>query len=172
MATKSKSILVISLLVFAVLFGFLRYHPALLAAPGYTLHNITDPGWLNGRIKTLQAIIEQVPCTYTLLGWQEDEQLYYEATCDGNGQMWRYAVTADRTEKVDALPEDLYVAAVPVSTIEEGLLANVYPPELATVSRRTFITGEPLASGNGRYTALVSRHVYGPQDVLILSSIP
>ncbi len=161
-----------AILLAAVLFGFLRYQPALLAAPGYTLNNITDPGWLNGRIKTVQIAIEQVPCTYALLGWQEDEHLYYQAVCGGDGQMWRYAVSTDRSEKVDTLPDDLHVVSVPVSTIEDSLLANVYPPELATVSRRTFITGEPLASGNGRYTALVARHVYGPQDVLLLALVP
>lgn len=64
------AVLLILAILAAALFNFLRYQPALGAAPGYTMHHVTDPGWLNGRFKTLQAIVEYVPCTYTLLGWQ------------------------------------------------------------------------------------------------------
>lgn len=169
---RIEYLLILVVLFLAVaLFGILRYQPALIAAPGYSLQNVTDPGWLNGRIKSVQAGIEQVPCTYTLLGWQGEEHLYYQATCGSSDQMWHYVVSTERSEKTNMLPDDLYAVSVPVSTIEDGLLANVHPRELATVSRQTFIAGEPLSSPNGRYTALVSRHVYGPQDVLLLSSI-
>lgn len=161
-------LLAVLLLLAALIFSFLRYQPALRAAPGYTVHHVTNPGWLNGRFKSIQAITEQVPCTYTLLGWQEDKALYYQSTCASAAQTWRYTLNTTRAEKITTAPDDLYAVSVPVSTIADGLLANVSPPELATVSRQTFIAGAPLVSKNGRYTALVSRHVYGPRDVLIL----
>lgn len=85
--------------------------------------------------------------------------------------MWRYNLASAQLEKAGSLPTALYVVPVPFSDIIDGLLvANIYPPELATVSQQTFTRGEPLGSENGRYTALVSQHVYGPQDVLILMS--
>ena len=123
------------LVLAAALFWFLGYHPALMVAPGYTLRNVTDPGWLNGRIKTLQAIAEQVPCTYQLLGWQETDALYYEAACDGTSRIWRYAVADDASEPVAAAPADLYAEPVPARDIVEGVLADIRPRELATVSR-------------------------------------
>ncbi|MCZ7666435.1 MAG: hypothetical protein M5U34_04020 [Chloroflexi bacterium] len=62
------AVLLILAILAAALFNFLRYQPALGAAPGHTMHHVTDPGWLNGRFKTLQAIVEYVPCTYTPTG--------------------------------------------------------------------------------------------------------
>ncbi|MFQ5435372.1 MAG: hypothetical protein ACE5FD_10895, partial [Anaerolineae bacterium] len=126
----------------AALFWFLGYHPALMAAPGYTLHNVTDPGWLNGRIKTFQAIAEQTPCTYQLLGWQETDTLYYEASCAGTSHTWRYTVAVDTSERVAAAPSGLYVEPVPATSIINGVLADVRPRELATVSREVFIAGD------------------------------
>ncbi len=43
------AVLIILAISAAALFNFLRYHPALGAAPGYTMQHVTDPGWLNGR---------------------------------------------------------------------------------------------------------------------------
>lgn len=157
------------LVLAAALFWFLNYHPALIAAPGYKLRNITEPDWLNGRIKTLQAIAEQTPCTYQLLGWQETDALYYESTCDGTRRIWRYTVANAVSEPVTSVPAGLYNEAVPAADIVVGVLANVRPRELATVSREVFIAGDALPAPDGRFTALVSRHVYGPQDVLLLS---
>lgn len=168
---KLKKTTFFLLLMIAVgLFGFLDYHPALMAAPEHSLYNMTDPGWLNGRIKTVQAIIEKTPCSYTLLGWQDEESLYYEADCAGGSQLWQYLVSANRSEKITAVPPELYTEMVPATDITEGVLADIYPRELSTVSRETFIVGDVLPSPNGRFIALISRHVYGPQDVLLLTS--
>ncbi len=158
------------LLTAIALFSYLRYRPALLAAPGYTLHNVTDPGILHGRIKTLQTIAEQVPCTYQLLGWQSGDAFYYRSECDGNGRIWRYVIADDAVEPAAAAPDGLYAAPIPASDVIEGVLADVYPRDLATVSRETFIVGDALSSPDGRTIALISRHVYGPQDVLLLTS--
>lgn len=85
--------------------------------------------------------------------------------------MWRYDLAAEKVEKAAAPPNELYAVPTPFSTIIDGLIvSNIYPPELATVSQQTFTRSEPLGSENGRYTAIVSRHVYGPQDVVILRS--
>lgn len=165
------AVLLILAILAAVLFNFLRYQPALGAAPGYTMYHVTDPGWLNGRFKTLQAIVEYVPCTYTLLGWQGENALYYQSTCGDREQLWRYDLASEKVEKAAAPPDELYAVPTPFSTIIDNLIVtNIYPPELATVSQQTFTRGEPLGSENGRYTALVSRHVYGPQDVVILTT--
>lgn len=161
--------LLILAIMAATLFSFLRYHPALEAAPGYTMHHVTDPGWLNGRFKTVQAIVEYVPCTYTLLGWQDESALYYQSTCGDREQLWRYDLAAEKVEKASAPPNELYTVPTPFSTIIDNLIVtNIYPPELATVSQQTFSRGEPMVSENGRYTAFISQHVYGPQDVMIL----
>lgn len=158
-----------ALLTAVTLFSFLRYRPALMAAPGYTLHNVTDPGILHGRIKTLQVIAEQVPCTYQPLGWQAGDAFYYQSDCDGNSCFWRYVIADDAVEPVAAVPDGLYAAPVPANDVTDGVLADVYPRELATVSRETFIAGDALPSPDGRFTVLVSRHIYGPQDVLLLT---
>ncbi|GJM42548.1 MAG: hypothetical protein DHS20C20_28300 [Ardenticatenaceae bacterium] len=157
------------LLIILALFTWLRYHPALLAAPGFTLHNITEPGWLNGRVKSVQAIAEITPCTYTLLGWQDETHFYYEAECGQRSQLWRYTIATEQLEKATATPNDLYAEAVPAENVTEAVLANVYPRELATVSREVFIEGDVFPSLDGRFTALISRHIYGPQDVLLIS---
>ncbi|MBE2201267.1 MAG: hypothetical protein IAE79_21820 [Anaerolinea sp.] len=160
---------IVGLLLTMALFGFLRYRPALMAAPDYALHNVTEPGWLSGRIKAAQVIIEQTPCTYALLGWQEDGILYYTADCAGNSQTWRYTAATQHTEIVTQAPTGLYAETAPLSSIVDGVLADVYPRELTTVSRGVFIVGDVLPSPDGRFIAVVSRHIYGPQDVLLLT---
>ena len=166
---KWVAILVVELIVVAALFQFLKYEPGLIAAPGYALHNITEPGWLSGPFKTIHTAIEQTPCTYTLLGWQEDETLVYKADCARTSQIWRYEIAADKSEEISTAPLDLFTNAVPSTSIIEGVLANVYPRELATVSREVFIVDDAFPSPNGRFTALISRHIYGPQDILLLT---
>ena len=158
-------------MVALTVFVWLRYQPALLAEPGFTLHNITEPGWLDGRVKSLQAITEQTPCHYTLLGWQDETDFYYEAVCGQRSQLWRYTVATGLLEKATAAPNDLYAETIPAENMTESVLANVYPRELATVSREVFIEGDAFPSPDGRFTALISRHVYGPQDVLLLSPV-
>ncbi|MCP4418928.1 MAG: hypothetical protein GY805_20110 [Chloroflexi bacterium] len=66
----------------------------------------------------------------------------------------------------------LFSEKVSASTITDGVLADIYPRELSTTSRETFIVGDVLPSENGRFIALISRHVYAPQDVLLLTQTP
>ena len=117
------------LAIVALLFIF-RYSAALSAAPGYEAIWVTEPSFPAGYVKTGQIILELQPCTYELLGWQE-ETLYYQSNCQENIQFWQYK---------------------------------------EMVTRRVLLAGNGMATQDGEWTAVVSQHVYAPQDVLIVKA--
>jgi len=160
-------VILCAVIAFPLLF---RYRPALAAAPGYTMDLVTDPGLFDGMVKASQNVLEQTPCTYSLLGWSEDNRLYYQARCEGQIRTWRHSpAQADRPTPVSGSPTDLQATTVDEETMLAMVrAAGVRPTEYESVTRPLLLASEGLASPNGRWMAAVTQHIYGTQDIILL----
>ncbi len=164
--------LVIMLLVVTFPFVY-RYAPPVSAAPGYKMYVVTQPNLLEGIVKMSQVITEKRPCEYRLLGWDEDSQLYYQAMCDTEIQFWRYGITpAVRNERVSNVPADLVQIMISKQDMLEMVRADsVRPAKYESTTRPLHVQSEGYLSPNRRWVAVVTRHIYGPEDVVILTAL-
>jgi len=162
------ALIVILLTVFAVL--VLHYQPALSAAPGYEMMFVTKPRLWENPIRVWQRVTEQRPCEYQILGWSADNRLYYKATCGTETQVWEYSLNRESSQTA-SLPN----AAIQ-NTLSKGNVldmvraAGVWPREYEPETRPLLLKSEGYPSPDGRMIAIVTQHVYGPQDIVILSS--
>jgi hypothetical protein len=160
--------------VLAGLIAFAHYQPAVVAAPGYEMHWPTQPAGAGAAItKSYQRFVETRTCEYAVLGWSAEGTLYYQETCeDGDPRTWSYAPGAEsESSAVEASPPDLFQQTVPRGAILDWVHApQVRPTDAEPSVRRLKVRGDGLASPDGRRAAVVVRHVYGPEDVLVLES--
>ena len=151
------------------------YRPGLAAAPGYAMHNLTEPdGLAAGYIKELQALLDVTPCTYEILGWGPDSALYYRAVCHGQLQVWRVNPDQpDHARSVYSLPNGLFTERLPKSLVLDRVrVPAVRPLAVEPWVREVNLRSEGYPSPDGRWLAIVAERVYGPQDVLLLTDRP
>lgn len=163
------------LIIFAIVaFPFIyRYQPALSAAPGYRMQIVTVPGFFGGIIKASQNLMEQTPCKYELLGWSTDNQLYYRAICGAETQVWQYSPTQPSSHtQVSSSPTNLSASTISENTVLEMIRADgVKPEKYESVTRPILLKSKGVVSPDGRWTAIVTQHVYGTQDVVVLTDV-
>lgn len=147
-----------------------RYQPALWAAPGYQSEWVTNPGFLGGVVKAAQNIVEQRPCTYELLGWSADNRLHYSATCGAETQVWQHA-PGGRSVQVSVAPADLSVDTLSKHTAVTMLRTEIKPAVYEEQTRRLLLESDGFISPDGQWTAVVTQHLYGAQDVVLLSRV-
>ncbi len=157
-----------------VAFPFIyRYQPALTAVSSYKMTLVTETSFLGGIIKASQNATEQTPCTYELLGWNADNQLFYQATCDGNTQLWQYILDASPNRlQIAALPTDLHADTIDDLAVLPMVRADgVRPEKYESMTRPIYLKSDGFVSSDGVWTAVVTQHLYGTQDVIILAKI-
>ena len=167
-----------SILAFPLAF---RYHPAVEAAPGVEMHIVNQPGLLEGVVRSCQAHAEVYTEVYVPVGWADDHTLVYQVyTCDpgplrlacghfldwagGDVPLWAYDVETGRR-----VP---YTAGERSLTQDTCGFHDCIKPRLDT---QWFFSGrsgssDGLVSPGGRWIAFTARHVYGPEDLLVISS--
>lgn len=163
------------ILACALFVAFLtRYQPAIVAAPGYDMDWPTQPADAGAAIiKSYQSFVETRTCEYTVLGWSSEGTLYYQETCeDGDPQTWSYAPGFEsEPSAVEASPPDLFQQTVPRRAILDWVRSpGVRPADAEPMVRNLEVRVDGLASLDGRWVAVVVRHIYGPEDVLVLES--
>lgn len=165
-----RGLLVLALLAIVAFPWVYRYQPALVAAPGHAMRVPTQPGWLDGVVKANQSAAEIRPCTYILLGWSADAILYYQAQC-GSDPVQTWAIAPDRetsTRLVASAPVDLSAERAPVSVYDLVRAAGISPASEEPNARRVYLREGSLLSRDGTWVALIARHLYGPEDVVIV----
>lgn len=160
-------LLLVATLAFPLLF---RYQPALWAAPGYQSEWVTNPGFFGGIIKAAQNVVEQRPCEYELLGWSADNRLYYRAVCGAETQVWQYA-PGGRPLRASDIPADLSVSTLSKHTAVKMLRTGVKPAVYEEPTRRLLLKSDGFISPDGEWTAVVTQHLYGAQDVVLLTQV-
>lgn len=153
-----------------VLYPFVfSYQTAVVAADGYTLFTPTEPNMMTGLAKSAAVVAERRPCFYELHGWSGDDVLYYESVCGNNAsEFWAYTV-GENVESVHSIPKNLIYEIFSNEEVLEWVCVPDFYPENGEKSYRSIVVRQhdALLSNNGDL-ALIARHLYGPEDVLIL----
>lgn len=162
------ALIVTLLTIFAVL--VLHYQPALSAAPGYEMLFVTKPSLWENPIRVWQRFTEQRPCEYQILGWGADNRLYYKAVCSTETQVWGYA-PYQAPNPTASVPNELIQNTLSKGNVLDLVRADgVRPREYEPVTRPLLLKSEGYLSPDGRWIAIVTQHVYGPQDIVVLTS--
>ncbi len=136
-----------------------RYQPAVGASAGVEVRTVNPVGPLGGVARTFQAIAELQPAEYRLLGWHATD-LYYQEMTDTEWQTWRYEPDGDSAPTpVPGSPGPL--DGERLSRLDAAERVGASPALLAEAS---------YLSPDGQWLAVVSKHLYGPQDVLLLKA--
>jgi hypothetical protein len=159
-----------------------QYYPAATAAPGYSLHVLTQPkSYFEDKMKRLYTNFEfGRPCKYSFLGWSESNLLYYEETCDNNSftDIWCWQ-PRDTLKQVKSVPSGLKAIREPVlpyvrvrdwNAPAKDQPLRTSPTDITKEEehRRTIIKLEGVISPNRRWLAFVAQHLYGPEDVFVI----
>ena len=157
-----------SVLVFPIVF---RYRPAVQASPGVEMRLVDQPGFLNGAVRSCQISAELQNEVYVPVGWAAEHMLVYRRySCGpqafkwdcGDETTWAYDVQTGHTTLHSAN--------------EAALTGHFCAPQICVkpyLSTKSFFSGrrspEALVSTDGRWIAFTARHVYGPEDLLVIS---
>jgi hypothetical protein len=142
-----------------------HYRPAVKAQPGVTMRVLTLPGFWESPSKGFGVGAEVERCAYALRGWDDDGNLYYTETCGQRVYEWQYSPASDtRTRLSLSLPDDMHrhTAGRPVNCVTASIPGD---PQLQLSIR------EPvLRSPDGAWLVFVAKHVYGPEDVVVVAA--
>ena len=141
-----------------------HYRPAVQAQPGVTMRVLTLPTFWENPSKQFAVGAEVQRCAYALRGWDDDGNLYYTENCGKRVYEWQYSPASDtRTRLSLSLPNATHqqVVSRPVDHVTAIFRGDL---QLQLAIR------EPvLRSPDGAWDAFVVRHVYGPEDVVVVA---
>lgn len=142
-----------------------HYRPAVQAQPGVTMRVLTLPTFWESPSKGFGVGAEVARCAYALRGWDGDGNLYYTETCGQRVYEWQYSPASDtRTRLTSSLPDDLHRQIVnrPLDHVTASIPGD---PQL-----RVSVREPVLRSPDGAWDAFVAKHVYGPEDVVVVAA--
>lgn len=120
-------------------------------------------------VSEMWIIAERTPCQYTLLGWDKNGTLYYRQQCRSGGEsILAYKAGADLAPTpVDE--NSIQPIKGDTMLVRDLVRARNYGDD-DEVSRRPLAikNGAGLPSPDGSLVAIVSRYVYGPEDVIVV----
>jgi len=165
-----------SVLVFPLL---MRYQPVVKAAPGVELRLVDEPGLLEGVVKSCQAAAEVRGCQYEPLGWADAQTLVYCQWCGSHYDKVGVWHPGDSQP-----PQAYHLDTDEVSPFEgdlDALTHETCAPSVcvlpALAKRELFEQGyhpgqyeDALISPDGRWVAFTAEHIYGPEDLLVISN--
>ena len=165
-----------SVLAFPLL---MRYQPVVKAAPGVELRLVERPGLIEGTVKSCQAAAEISSCQYEPLGWADAQTLVYRRWCGSHYDQtggwhpgvsqspWAYHLDTDEVlpfdGDVDALSQETCATSKCVlpALAERGPFEQGYHPGEY---------GDAFVSSDGHWVAFTAEHIYGPEDLLVISN--
>ncbi len=176
--------LILALTTVVALPFLVSYQPAVKAAPGQTLRMVEPPGPLEGLVRACRAAAEvRGECQYEPLGWADEDTLVYRKWCGGQfrvdvanarsewdpgtaGPPLAYSVATGQVAPFAGDPASLHRRTCnPGQCVTPGLTVQAgFPPPGYFPGN----FGDPMLSPNGRRVAFTARHVYGPEDLLVL----
>lgn len=154
---------------------FFRYQPAVVAAPGHEMRWPTRPGPLDSLAMSAQRFLEIRNCEYAVMGWNAEGVLFYEEACqDAPARTWAFDPAGSRQPRLmESLPGDLSREAVARSAVLDLVRSPiVHPADAEPMVRRLEVQQDGVVSPDGQWVAVVVRHIYGPEDVIIVAREP
>jgi len=156
----------------------MRYQPAVEAASSVEMHIVERPGLLEGAVKRCQVGAEGRGCVYEPLGWVDAQTLVYRKWCSGyyTEQGWQpgdpQSPQAYHLNTNEVLPFDGDLGTLSHETCSPGVCVSPALAEKKYFPPLHYLPGhfgDPVVSPDGRWVAFTARHVYGPEDLLIIS---
>ncbi len=157
------------------------YQPAITARPNAVLRWVNAPlGRLDAMARSLQAMAEQRPVVYEPLGWADNQRFVYRERHDARfdrsgawhegtpGSFLVYDLESGTSSPWAGALEDLVVQPCAISDCVAPLAERYYAH-----SGWLYLPGNynaVLPSPDGRWVALVVRHIYGPEDLVVVGS--
>ncbi|MCP5101616.1 MAG: hypothetical protein GY943_39230 [Chloroflexi bacterium] len=170
---KSVVVSIILLICLAVLATPLLfpYHPPLEATEAYETDHVTDTTYFGNLTKNIQSFIEDESCVYTILGWDEDENLYYRTVCEGISETFMYVPSTKANSMSQQLPEQLAKDAYPDDQLLEMVRATGVRPERHEPYTRPLLLMDETAtiSPTGSYIAFITKQIYSVQDIVLIT---
>lgn len=167
----SNRILAVITLVAVIIFMFIPYQTAVQPSVGYTVTSPTQPQFLGHSLRNLQILGEISPCSYQLLGWKEQD-LLYEETCNAKSSIYQFNPQTEQTRRVDHSPaiDTLYInPTAHIEILDLFQAKGVSPAEAEPAAIEFSIRGNALPSTDDKWLAVLARHVYGPEDILVIA---
>ena len=169
---KKTAVFSISLLLFFALSPLLfPYNPPLEAVDAYETHHVTNTTYFGNLAKNFQDLTEQKPCTYEILGWDQDNNLYYRSVCRSVSETYAYSPAIGTNSLSSKIPEELTEDAYPDAQLLEMVrAAGVRPKIHEPYTRPLYLTdGTATISPTGEYIAFVTKRLYSVQDIVVIS---
>ena len=182
--TRLAALAIGALLLFAVLALLVMrapYQPAITARPGAVLHWVTAPaGQLDAMARSLQVMAEQRPVVYEPLGWADNQRFIYRERHDARfdrsgawhegtpGPLLVYDLESGTSSPLAGALEDLVAQPCAMSDCVAPITESYYAD-----SGWLYLPGNynaVLSSPDGRWVALVVRHIYGPEDLVVIGN--
>lgn len=147
------------------------YNPPLEAIDAYETYHVTDTTYFGNLIKNIQSLKEEVPCTYTILGWDKGDNLYYQSVCEDLSEIYVYAPTTQTNAISQQLPEKLTKDVYPDEQLLEIVRATgVKPQRHEPYTRPLYLMdGTATISPTGTYIAFITKRLYSVQDIVLIS---
>lgn len=169
------AVILVAVLAFPLL---MRYQPAFKAAPGVEMRLVDRPGLLAGVVKSCQAAAEVGGCQYEPLGWADAQTLVYRQWCGGHYDMNDWHPGSPQP------PQAYHLDTDGVSPFDGDLSAlwreTCRPTQCVSPAlgeKQLFPLGylpgqyqDAFRSPDGRWVAFTAEHVYGPEDLLVISN--
>jgi hypothetical protein len=168
------AVALVAILAFPLL---MRYQPAVKAVPGVELRLVDKPGLLAGTVKSCQAAAEVRGCQYEPLGWADAQTLVYRQWCGGyyDVEGWNpgsptapqaYRLDTDTVTPFEGDADALSRDSCPRSTCVNPGLAETHPGGGHFPGQYETV----LISPDGHWVAFTAEHIYGPEDLLVISN--
>jgi len=168
--TFLQGISIIYLLCSIIIFMVSPYRPAIRPVGNLDLLVPTEPSFLFRGLKNSQAIAEVERCSYSLLGWKRDDLFYEESCIDGSTTTWIYSPIKQSLSKYndDLQKSDLYTYAISRSEISHLADSKVLTEYGESSILYITVPGDILQSPRGMWVALVAKHLYSAEDVIVI----
>lgn len=154
-------------LILIGLFTLYPYSPNVYPTDGVEMMLPTRQGRVWNGLWLAQSMIDVKPCTYVLLGWDADNQLYYDETCNQRTTTWRFAPDKQMRRRVSDVPEKLVSDQNSLDKFDTLFELSSVNPGMQRYDLWLYPYG--MFSAEKNYAALVSKNLYGPEDVIILT---
>lgn len=156
----------------------MHYRPVVRAAPGVELRLVERPGLMEGAVRSCQAAAEVQGCQYEPLGWADAQMLVYRKWCGGHYDkmgIWHPGDSQPpQAYHLDTDEVSPYDGDLDTISRETCLPSVCVLPALA--KREPFEQGyhpgqyeDALISPDGHWVAFTAEHIYGPEDILVIS---
>lgn len=169
---KKTAVFVTLLLLFFALSPLLfPYNPPLEAIDAYETHHVTNTTYFGNLTKNFQDLIEQEPCTYEILGWDQDNTLFYRSVCRTVSETYAYSPAAGTNSLSQKTPEELPKDAYSDEQLLEMVRATGVRPKIhEPYTRPLYLIEDTVTiSPSGNYIAFISKRLYSVQDIVLIS---